>query len=288
MLIKLYKIVFLFLALSSANAKMIVFSRSPESANDTRYNYDNAALILALEKTKAEYGDYEFKTNQVMNFSRAIKDIENNTTPNFIFKMSYEERFKKMNLDFAQFPVDLGIVGFRICFTNAKTKKRLKAVKTLDDLKKFTHGQGQDWADVEILRSHHFEVVTNDNYESLFLMVAAGRFDLFCRGTNEILSEYRTHKNIQGLTYDESFSIEYPLPRFFYTNKKNKELIKRVQKGLIIAFNDGSLKELWRKEYMESVNFVKLKDRKIFSITNPNLKNLKFNYRKYFFNPLEN
>lgn len=282
-----FKIFLCLFFLSSANAKMVVTYRSPESATDTRYNYDNGALRLALEKTKAEYGDYEFKASESMTFNRAIKDIENNDTPNFIFKLSYEERFKNLNLDFAKFPVDLGIVGFRVCFTNTKVKERLKSVKTLDDLRKFTHGQGNGWSDVGILRYHKFEVFAVGDYESLFSMVAVGRFDLFCRGTNEILSEYNTHKKIEGLTYDETFSIAYPLPRFFYTNKKNKDLIKRIQKGLIIAFNDGSLKELWRKEYLDSINFVKLKDRKIFYLKNPNLENLKFDYQKYFLNPLE-
>lgn len=281
-------IILTFLQISIAKATMVVTYRVAESKDDTRYNYDTAALRLALEKTKAEFGDYKLVPGAVMNFSRAISDIKNNQTPNYIFKLSYESRFKKdLNLDYAEFPVDLGIVGYRVCFTNPKTKEKLKNVKSLDDLKKFKHGQGQDWSDVEILRGHGFEVITAANYESLFLMVAAGRFDLFCRGTNELGGEYEAHKHMPNLVYDESFSLYYPLPRFFYTNKANKELIKRIEKGLITAFNDGSLKELWKKEYIKSVNFVNLKNRKIFPIENPNLKEVKFNYKKYFFNPLE-
>jgi hypothetical protein len=181
----------------------------------------------------------------------------------------------------------LGIVGYRVCFTNKKNKSRLKNIKTIDDLRKFSHGQGQDWADVEILRHHGFTVVTAATYESLFNMVAMGRFDLFCRGTNELLDEYNAHKNMKDLTYDESFSLEYPLPRFFYSNKKNKELIARVQKGLVLAYNDGSLKRLWEKEYRKSIDFVNLKKRKIFHVDNPNLSDIKFEYKKYFYDPLK-
>lgn len=271
---------------STAFAEMNVSYRVGESAKDTRYDYDTAALNLALEKTKAEFGDYKLVPNVNMNFSRAIENISNNITPNFIFKLSYEERFKNLNMDYAEFSVDLGIVGYRVCFTNPAVKEKLKKVNSIDDLKKFKHGQGQDWSDVEILRSHQFEVITVSAYESLFSMVAYGRFDLFCRGTNEILDEYMAHKHIPGLVIDDSFSLYYPLPRFFYTNKKNKKLIERIQKGLIIAYNDGSLIKLWKKQYLESVNFVKLDKRKIFSIDNPNLKDVKFNYSKYFYKPL--
>src|SRR5205814_473177 len=139
--------------------------------------------------------------------------------------------------------------------TNPSTIKKLTKIKTLNDLKKFKHGQGQGWSDVEILRNHRFDVMTVANYESLFTMVAAGRFDLFCRGANELLEEYNSHKHLPNLVYDKSFSLYYPLPRFFYTNAKNKQLIKRIQAGLIIAYNDGSLVKLWKKEYGDSVKF---------------------------------
>jgi hypothetical protein len=275
------------LVLSLAEAKMVVTYRAAESDSDKRYNYDKSVLQLALEKTKAEFGDYELRPSEAMNFTRAINDMERNITLNFIIKQSYESRYKDKKMDFAKFPVDLGIVGFRVCLTNISAQKRLGNVKTLDDLRKFSHGQGQDWSDVEILRHHKFNVVTSASYESLFDMVALERFDLFCRGTNEILDEYNAHKNIKGLTYDKSFSIAYPLPRFFYSNKNNKKLLARIEKGLIIAYNDGSLKELWKKEYGDSVRFANLKQRKIFYFDNPNLKDVNFDYQKYFFNPLK-
>jgi hypothetical protein len=275
------------LVFSIADAKMLVTYRTAESDTDKRYNYDKNVLQLALEKTRAEFGDYELRPSEAMNFTRAINDMEGNVSPNFIIKMSYESRFKDKKLDFAQFPVDLGIVGFRVCFTNKNAKQRLQNVKSIEDLRKFSHGQGQDWSDVEILRYHHFNVVTSASYESLFNMVALERFDLFCRGSNEILDEYNAHKNIKGFTYDETFSLAYPLPRFFYSNKNNKILINRIQKGLIIAYNDGSLKGLWRKEYGDSVRFANLKQRKIFYLDNPNLKDVKFDYKKYFFDPLK-
>ncbi len=49
---------------------------------------------------------------------------------------------------------------------------------------------------MEILRENGFQVREVSEYESLFKMVAGKRFDLFCRGTNELLSEWETHKSI--------------------------------------------------------------------------------------------
>lgn len=265
---------------------MIFTFRSPESKTDKRYDYDNDLLKLALEKTKPNYGDYTIKYSGVMNYARAIKWVGTNKFPNFFIKLSYLDSLtEEMNLAFVPFPVDLGIVGYRVCFTNSGLKKELENIRSLKDLRKYRHGQGRGWGDVEILRKNSFEVHEVSKYESLFRMVAKNRFDLFCRGTNELLGEWESRKQIENLVYDQSFSLAYPLPRFFYTNKSNQKALKRVSEGLVIAFNDGSLKKLWRANYQKSIEFVKLENRRIFRIENPFLKNIKVDYKKYFFNP---
>ena len=271
----------------SASEEMIITYRSPESENDKRYDYDNALLKLAMEKTEKEYGYYTLKPSPIMNYARAIKMANDNTLKNFFMKLSYEDRFsEEMNMAYASFPIDLGIVGYRVCFACPEVKEKITDVKTLDDLRKFTHGQGRGWSDVQILRHNNFEVHEIDAYESLFKMVAAKRFDLFCRGTNELLDEYNAHKHIDNFTYDTSISIAYPLPRFFYTHKSCKTALERVNMGLKIAYSDGSLKKLWLKNYQDSIDFVKLDKRKIYNIENPLLKKLNFDFQKYFYKPV--
>ena len=90
------------------------------------------------------YGDYTLEASPVMNFSRLIEELERNIHPNFIAEYSYEEKFKNQNnLDYVKFHVDLGIVGYRIFFVNKQNRNRLNKVRILDDLKKFTIGQGR-------------------------------------------------------------------------------------------------------------------------------------------------
>ncbi len=273
---------------SSAIGEQTLFTyRAPESTADHRYDYDTAALRLALEKTRQEYGDYRLEASPAMTFPRAISALSKNEYPNFFVKLSYEaSHVSQRNMTFAKFPVDLGIVGYRVCFTGPESNAKVRTARTLDDLKQFSIGQGRGWADVEILRSNGFKVVEASNYENLFLMVANGRFDLFCRGTNELLDEYETHKNIGQLSYDQTFSIAYPLPRFFFTHQSNRQAAERVTRGLLLAFRDGSLQELWRQNYGQSIDFVRLDKRRIFWIENPLLKGLDFDYRQFFLNPL--
>lgn len=270
-----------------AKSETVFTYRTPESSADQRYKYDTEVLQLALEKTKAKYGPYKLVGSPVMNFARAMSDVSSNAYPNFFIQQSYEDRFSKMNMDYVKFPVELGIIGWRVCFANADSLARLKNVTTLAQLKELTHGQGIGWTDVQILRANGFQVTEAPTYEGLFKMVASKRFDLFCRGTNELLEEWNEHKQINGLTFDKTITIEYPMPRVFYTNSANKAALQRVQEGLIAAYKDGSLIKVWEKNYKSSIDFVALQNRKAFHIENPFLKNFDADFKQYYYDPFK-
>ena len=271
----------------NAETGMTITYRSNESTKDSRYDYDYEVLKLALEKTKKKYGAYQLQASPPMNFSRAFKELKSNNLKNFIIKTSYEDFNKEQGFEYARFPVDLGIVGYRICFTSKKNIEKIKNIKEFEQLKKLNFVQGAAWADVKILRNAGLNVTENVEYESLFTVTALGRTDLFCRGANEILSEYENHKNIPDFTLDESILIYYDLPRVFYGNKSSSKELKRIEEGLKLAHADGSLLKLWEKEYGKSIHFAKLGQRKKFVIENPLIRNIDFDYKKYYANPLD-
>ena len=272
----------------AAETQETVFTyRGAESALDTRYLYQADALRLALEKTRKTHGAYRLEPSPAMITPRAVVALQKNQFPNFFVEISYDEgHMASGELSFIPFPVDRGIVGYRVCFASEETKGRLARAQSLEDLRSFKMGLGSGWADAKIFRHNGFQVVEGPNYEGLFQMLTLKRFDLFCRGANEIREEWEAHRNIPGLDYDQSISIAYPLPRFFFVNKANAQASARVEKGLMLAYQDGSLQALWRKYFRNSLEFVKLKERRIFWLENPLVKGLDFNYRKYFYDPL--
>ena len=71
------------------------------------------------------------------------------------------------------------------------------------------------------MQHNGFGVAVSPKYEDLFLMVANRRFDLFCRGANELLNELEAHQEIVNLSYDRSIVFHCPFPLFFYTNIEN-------------------------------------------------------------------
>ncbi len=269
-------------------AEFVVSIRSPETKSDRREDYSTALVILALEKTKEEYGSYQIVNIPAMNTARSIYSLESGKYPNMLIELSYEKKMEEeFNFMYIDFPVELGIVGYRVCFASPQVYEELKKVEKLEDLKKYTIGQGAAWVDTAVLRHNGFNVVEISNFNSIFKLVEMGRIDLFCRGANELQKEYEAQKHSGLLHYDESFVLHYDLPRFYYLNKGSTLAKERLEKGLALAYKDGSIKQIWEQYFLERVEFAKLKQRKVFHLKNPEVESLQNNYKNYFYDPMK-
>ncbi len=265
---------------------LIVTVQGPETAADTRYDYDQEVIRLALEKTEKDYGAFIIKETAVgQNSQRALAAAANGRFENYVIKTSARNELADM-VGMIPFPVDLGIVGYRISFVSKSTKAKLKSVQSLEQFQEFNMVQGIGWLDTAILKSHGFDVRTIDDYNSMFKMVALNRMDLFPRGANELEAEWQTHSAIMNLSYDEAVALYYPLPRFLVTAKTNTELMERLHEGLVRAYNDGSLISLWEDKYRSSIEFMNLGARKIFRLTNPYISELNPAWERYVYNPI--
>jgi len=259
---------------------MVITYRSPESDKDTRYDYDNESLRLALEKTEAQWGAFRLVPSPKMNCARAIEYHHENRLENPMFKLSASTKLCAKNA-YAPFPLDLGIAGYRVFLVSKSMDKKLSTIHSLEELRKLTIGQGHGWLDIDILDSGGFTVVPIPTYESLFSMVAEGRFDLFSRGINEVKQEYHSHSKTKNLTLNRDVGLYYPLPRFFFSNKKNAKATKRIYEGLEIAYHDGSLIKLWKKHYGPSLDFAQIESTKFFQIRNQFLTGVPDTYKQF-------
>lgn len=266
-----------------ASANMTVTVQGPETTADTRYEYDHAVIRLALEKTKDQYGDFTLQETPIgQNSQRSMLSLTSNRYANYIIKYSMSNQLPDGVVSIP-FPVDMGIVGYRVGFVSRETKEKLKTVRTLEDLQHYEVIQGIGWLDPLILEHHGFKLRKGEDFNAMFSMVALNRSDLFLRGANELLGEWKTHQSIPNLTYDEAISVYYPLPRFLITHEDNTALAERVHQGLLVAFEDGSLQKLWEEKYLASVEFADLKSRKIFRLSNPFIENLDPSWQNYVY-----
>ncbi|MGM8228642.1 hypothetical protein ACSV5M_18830 [Cellvibrio sp. ARAG 10.3] len=249
--------------------------------------YEYHLLRLALDATKAEYGEYEIKDlprGDVPTYSRLRVYAEDNQFENFVYKDSASNEIIE-KLRGVEFPVDLGVTGYRIGFVSPDSKRKIAAIESLEELLRLKIIQGRGWLDGEILRKIGFKVVEGGNVKGLFYMAANDRGDIFLIGANELEREWRKNQDVEYLNYDENICIYYPLPKFFFVNKDNKKLAERIEKGLLIAYQSGSVRKLWDEYYGEAVRFAKLSKRKIFRFDNPLIDSLGKDYERFIINP---
>jgi len=280
--IKLLMIIFCFSISLGLLAKTPYTYVAKENKNDIRFSYEKQVLELALNKTKAEFGDFTMQPSDVgINTGRLMQQMTQGVYENYFFKMSITDQILE---DFyvINFPIDRGVVGYRIAFTHQKNRYKLKSATELKALKKKYIVQGIGWLDADILQANGLNVFALTDNDRMFQMVSFNRVDYYFRGINEIKNDLQSKSRIYpNVILEPYIALHYPLPRFFVTAKNNIENAKRVELGLKRAFEDGSFIKLWETIYLENIQFLDLKKRHIIELENPFIKNIDPSYKKY-------
>lgn len=181
-----------------------------------------------------------------------------------------------------------GLLGNRIFIINKNNQSKFDQVKTLDDLKKLTIGQGKSWADTKILEANGFTVVKANKYESLFYMVEGGRFDAFSRGVHEPFGELAAHPDLKNLTVEKNLMLVYRMPFYLFVGKKNPALAKDLEAGLNAAIADGSFDQTFfgDSSVQDVLAKADMKNRRSFFLDNPTLhKDTPLDRKELWFDP---
>lgn len=165
----------------------MIYPRHSEGRNPEPYVVELLQLALARSG-----GDYRLEPSaQPMPQSRAQLRLEQDDPGLQVMWAQSRDDLEETLLPI-RIPIYRGLIGWRIPLVSAANKDILASARTLDDLRRLRFGQRQDWADTPILRANGLEVKTSQNYESLFRMLDAGRFEVFPREVVVIDGELRT------------------------------------------------------------------------------------------------
>lgn len=150
-----------------------------------------------------------------------------------------------------------GIIGYRVFFVRKDDLPIFKGMTPQQFRAGVRLGLNSQWADYPIMKNNGYEVLTSTGYETLFEMLAAGRFDAFPRGLNEVSSEMK--EQLQGypqLVLEKSKAIYFPFPVYFWVSKENTSLARRVLQGLKMAERDGSFKALFLRHHADAIRLL--------------------------------
>lgn len=245
----------------------------PESGADVRMNYYWELLQAALEETTPKWGPYQISMSpKVISAARAELLLAASSDVTITVRTTSTEREKTLLA--VMIPLDKGLTGYRLFLTKTNTQARLSQVRTLQDLKQFSIGQGINWIDADILRNAGLNVVTGPNYDSLFAMLEANRFDLFSRGINEIGMEFNFATGRHSdLAIEKNLMLYYPLPRYFFFSRtpEGERLARRFEEGLRMLIKNGKFDKRYQAFKRSILVDLQLAGRRIFRISNPYL-----------------
>lgn len=253
----------LLLPVHASDATAIYYPRWSDG-DESRSNYMLAQLRLALDKAGSPLR--LVPTHTSMEQERALVDLQRDKHLDVVWSMTSREREERLLP--VRIPLDKGLFGWRVALLPRECVDLLKHVRTLDDLRQFTAGQGHDWPDTAILQSQGLPVVVSSNYASLFHMLQARRFDYFPRSVLEIGTELQNPR-AQQLVADPHVLLHYPTALYFFFSPRRPELAETVRIGMERAVADGSFEELFKQQFAHSLAHLQDAERQVIELPNP-------------------
>lgn len=253
------------------------------AAHDPNESYTLAMLQLGLKKSGKAYRLVAEKSPMLQ--GRAIQEASRLTGKiDVLWSMTTQER--EAQLLPIRIPIDKGLLGWRIPLLRANRANLLAGATVLAGLRQWSAGQGHDWPDAEILKSNGLSVMTSSDYDTLFSMLLAGRFDYFPRSIMEVWNDITNHPGVP-LTVDRHIVIHYPAAAYFFVSPRRRQLAKDLQAGLEVAIADGSFEALFQSRLGPFIERAQLRRRRVIELANPLLdkSSLPLNRREMWYHP---
>jgi len=238
----------------------------PESDDDRRNAYFITLLDLVLAKTEGAYRLQAHTT--VMQQGRALEQLRKGEGLDVVWTMTSVERERELLP--IRIPLFKGLIGTRLLLVNRADQARFAAITESGHLKALAAGQGHDWPDTGILKHNGYAVSGSSSYAALFKMLAKQRIDYFPRSILEIWEEAQRHAG-DGLAVESALVLQYPTALYFFVNKKNTALARRLEEGLRRALADGSFDQLFFDQFGDVIRRARLGERTRFDLENPSL-----------------
>lgn len=224
-------------------------------------------LKRALQVTSQEYGQYQLIPSEVMEQGRVIKELQSNRVDIAVFAPNEQREGVAIPV---RIPVTGSLLSYRVCLIQADHQANFNKLSTLQDIidSPLVIGQHKNWPDTKIMEKNGLKIWKGTRYHLLFNLLAAGRFDCFSRGANEIVQEFYTH-GYKGLAIEKRLIIYYPLPLYYFVNQNKPKLAERIVKGLDILQQNGEYEAMFRAYFGETLQSLNMQNRTIIELDNP-------------------
>ena len=201
---------------------------------------------------------------------RAMEELSRNRKIDLNWSMSTIKREKSLRA--IKIPIYKGMIGWRVFFIRKEDKNKFADIRQLSDLRQYKAIQRYDWPDYKVLLHNQLAVEGDFKFEYMSKALNVGFADYFPRSVLEIMRE-QSHERNKELIIEPSLLIKYPAAYYFFVNKKNKHLAKKIDKGFRALIKSGQFDELFARYFGEKISPLKLSERRVIALENPFFNN---------------
>jgi hypothetical protein len=229
-----------------------------------RVKYFVEILQLALSKSDHNYQleklqmPFMNETRSKTNLAARLYDIHwlNAQTP-------FETELEPIRI-----PLCKGLSGWRILFIRPESQAAFSNLKSMNDLRHYTAGHGNDWPDAARYQSLDLPQKLSGSWKGLFSMLKQNRIDYLSRSSLEIYDEEDAFPEL-NLKVESQLVIRYPAAYYFYVKKTNTQLAADIKVGLERAIADGSFDVIFNRYFSEKIKRLRMEGRRIIEIPLP-------------------
>jgi hypothetical protein len=232
--------------------------------------FEFALLQEVLERTRPDYGAYEMQpfTENISDARANQLAIEGHLVN--VLAAGVGQPALEREMIAVPFPIDKGLLGYRISLIDRRSQDRLSRVHSIEELRQLRIGQGSDWADVRIYEHNRIPVETAPDFDSLIPMLLHGRFDLFPRGLSEIPKELAAYgERYPDVAVERHLLLHYPFFDAYYVSRSAPHLAARLTAGLERMVADGSFDALFARHFGKPLADLNLRQRVVIDLENP-------------------
>jgi hypothetical protein len=248
---------------AAAGTALQVRYPAQESAADARRAYPLAVLRLALARSGRAHV-LQAATTPASQL-RTLRLVEDS-----LLDVAWSETTseRERSLRPVRFPIDRGLIGWRVLLVRRDAVGSFAQVRDVRDLRQRIGAQGHDWPDLAILRGNGLAVAAGSSYDGLFAMLARGHIDYLPRSVAEVGDELAARPGLP-LAVEPTLLLHYPSALYFFVHPDNVALADALATGLQRSQRDGSLQRLFDQTYGAQLAALDLPRRRVLELSNP-------------------
>jgi hypothetical protein len=236
--------------------------------------YQRDLLQLMLQNTVTDFGPFNlvfFSTPLSTNRSKLT--LQQGDKVNILFASEWQGLgVRDEQVLTLELPIYYGLHGLRQLIVRIEDLPLFASIKSLQEFKGLTSGQGAKWLDVNIYRANGIAVAEGQGFVNLMPMLQKRRFNylpLSVLETDRVFSDRGA--NLKNLTVLDDLMIFYPLPSFLFFPLSEARLMERLQFGFSNLEKSGQLLPLFENHFGSVPKILSGSRKRLVMLDNPGL-----------------